>query len=403
MDEPSESSIPRPSADGSSAENSAGETPEALGWPVKIGVWLVWLSVGLPVSAVLFLGVPAFGALLVLVFLSQAGVPPDQLVGPWLTPEPWFVLGAIGIRVHHRASHRHRLPPREPGAGRRIWVLVGVVGTLGMVAVVGLEVIPRTDLHPAIHYAVVSSALGWWVLSLAYLSGRGFSALAVSVERWALSNRAIQGALVATGPMSMIAVAAVVSTNVIHEVIETVAQESLGSAAPTTGGAGPEQPSDFNQCLLELYGPPDPSQFTKAAIRVNGYGVGVDGEDVAAETALAVCFKGGRRGQSLERYYARSVSNRANTARGRGRRSIDSCDFSWGPGLPGVDSDMEDCLRRQLCALSASDQEALRLNLLGYTDSEVADDLELTKSAAQKRVRRSRQRFVRRAREACGD
>lgn len=391
--------------------------PESPEWPAKLGMWLLWLCVGLPASTLVFLGIPAFLALLALASLAEGGLEPERLAGPWLSLGPWLALGALGVLVNHRASHHHRRPPRDTRTGRRVWLVIGLTTNLGALILIGLELTPETQLHPEIHYVGLSLGIAWWVLSLAYLSGRVVSALAAPVERWAVRSQAVSGGLTATGPMTAIALVAVVGSNIAHEGIENSlgAKSLTSSSSPASGMPGMPAPRwSFNRCIEELYQDRlgKASSYAYEVRRVQrSFRSGLDAHSIASDAAIRVCLKVEKDrkqmwSKELYSYYRSAVTRGAQNEIRKGRRiDFRSCRVNWDPQDP-LSPILEDelthrCLHEQLCAMKAEDRAVLMPFLLGSKAREIAKELGTTTAKVQNQLKGSKRRFKQRAIEAC--
>lgn len=408
---------PQPPHDGPPPSSGSRPTePAKLPWPGNVGLWLLWLSIALPASALVFIGLPCFGAILALFILENAGVSPGSLGGPWASPILWPALGLTSVGVHAYATVHHRRPKRELRSGRRLWFLLGTAIHLAAFVVAGLESAPGTDLAPVVHYATISAALAWWVLTLAYLTGRLASVFVAPVERWAIRSQGVRGALAATGPMSLVVVVSVVGSNVAHEIVEGelggsrgsltsgLADTSLGRQLSDGAHSGASGSSEgFDECLEAIYGTPPPTLFEAVAESTGPNYSNVDGERTAAETALAVCFQGGWTGEILERRYRDAARKRANDLGLRGNLSkFDDCE-SWGPGIPSAPPELADCLGQQLCQLPRGQQTPLRLFLRGQPMDEIAERLNVGESTAHRRVGRARDELWRLAEQHCSN
>ncbi len=125
---------------------NVSSAPTSLPPGVRLGVWLLWLCFGLPASSIVFLGIPAMLAWFAVGMLDKVGVPLEV----WTELEPWVALLMLATMVNHRASFTHR---RAIESGERssfvvLWVAGGGLAVLTWAGLLGLELVPRTEVLP---------------------------------------------------------------------------------------------------------------------------------------------------------------------------------------------------------------------------------------------------------------
>lgn len=165
------------------------------------------------------------------------------------------------------------------------------------------------------------------------------------------------------------------------------------------GGGGGLPPE--GRCLEAMVKPPPlPTLIERGERYVKSRGRWHDAEDVARDTALAVCEKKPeKRGEDLRRYYfgalKRNIKHLARKHNTRNRCDIremirqrsESKDV-W----PEVDATLD--VRSHLCLLDASDRSVIELHLKGIDGKTAALRLGISPSAYRKRLSRAHDRLA---------
>ncbi|PRQ00534.1 RNA polymerase sigma factor [Enhygromyxa salina] len=393
---------------------------------LRLSMSLLWLLFGLPASALLFLGIPGLFARIGVDRLEHAEVP----IEVWSELEPWIALAVLMAVVNARSAfaHRRQLPSDEQRQfRRRAWFVLGGINFVAWRGLLALELVPRTELNPLLHYFALSGLMVWGSASLAWISGRALSFVFAPVERYAMRTPALRGGLVTAGPLSLVAVVAVTGTALELDADElgddlrvlvadnfedewSVGEDgpevirgalgpgSTGTSAGSNRPPPPDPPDDwFSRCIEILYrGPPQPPLYQRGVTLAQSYTF-IDAESAAADAALSVCTRQ-KPPRELSSYYTKVVINEARDQY-RKQRRFGQCRVPSHEhiGLPPGEAP-EDCLLDKLCQLSTErpqDYEVLVLELTGHDDREIARHLGIKRDAAKKR----RQRAERRMRE----
>jgi DNA-directed RNA polymerase specialized sigma24 family protein len=397
------------------ADRPTDPSPPRIPLGTRFGIWLLWLCLGLPASASVFLGVPLLLTLFALNMLEHADVPLEV----WSELEPWVALLFLAGVINWWASFRHRALGQAPGQGdrsgvaRQQWLLLGrIIGGVWLV-LFALERLPRTELNPVLHYWALSAVIAWSSLTLAWFSGRVLSLGLAPLERRALASGPLRGSLATAGPMAALSLVAVGTATLNLDVDEAVEDSraliegsfkddwSIGGAGAGGGRSrGSSRPSPsrwFDECIERIY---RERLFEKGVRNVRHYS-GIDAESIAAEAAIRVCSNSAP--ENLERYYLRAVTNGANSAHTRNRR-LGTCTFSPGAGfeIPSGET-RDDCVHEQLCKLPEDDRDVLLHYLMGETAPELARREDIPLATAEKRRTRAKQRLMTEARRECFD
>jgi DNA-directed RNA polymerase specialized sigma24 family protein len=392
-----------------SRPSEAGPPHISLG--TRLGIWLLWLCVGLPASATVFLGMPLLLALIALEQLERAHVPLEV----WSELEPWVALLLLTSFVNWWASFRHRALDRDrSGLARQQWLLLGGIIAAAWLGLLSIERMPRSELNPVLHYWALSAMIAWSSLTLAWVSGRVVSFALAPLERRALVSGPLRGSLATAGPLTALSWVAVGGATLsldadravddARALIESSVKDdwSIGASGGATGGSSRsssrQQPSTwFSECIDRIY---RESLWNKGVRSIQSYR-GLDAESIAADAAIRVCSHSAP--EDLERYYLRAVRNAANSEHRRNQRLFE-CMVSPGPGLEIPSGETrEDCVHAQLCKLPSDDQDVLRNYFLGETAPELALREGIALATAEKRRTRAKQRLVVEARRECFD
>ncbi len=392
---------------------------------LRLGMSLLWLVFGLPISGLLFLGLPGVFARIGVERLEHADVP----IEVWSELEPWIALMVVMAAVNGWSSFAHRRPrlaDEQRQRRLRAWFILGGLNFVAWRGLLALELVPRTQLNPILHYLALSGLLVWASSTLAWLSGRGLSFVFAPVERYAMRSPALRGGLATAGPLSLVGALAVTGTVVELEADEIsddlrvlVANNfkdewsvkddgpefirgalGAGSGGASTGSRRPMPPGPpddwFSRCIEIIYRePPRPYLYNRGVTWAQNYAI-LDAESVAADAALKVCSRN-EAPNHLPSYYRRAVENTARTAFRKERRRFGQCQAPSHEriGIPPGEA-AEDCLLEKLCELSEQrprDYEVLMLTLTGHDDREIALHLGIERDAAKKRRQRAEERM----------
>lgn len=390
--------------------------PANLSRGSSVSIWVLWLLIGLPASALVFVLVPGYIALHASEWLEAAEVPLEA----WTELEPWIGLALLAAAVHHQASFRHRRPAMSEGSRTTVgqmWLTAGGLATLAWLGLLGLENLPQTKILPELHYIALSSTMVWLGLSLAWLSGCGVSLILVGVERRAAVSQGFRGGLYTAAPATVLLVAVAggslgLDANERVDEARTLIEDSFEDDWSVLADAGSERPralspapsktraERFNACIEQLYKNGKGSIYWRGVKAIRGY-PHVDGESVASETAISVCSRP-EPPEDLRSYYLKSVKNRARTDYSRTKR-FGTCSFELRDReyrMPTGET-MEDCVYEQLCKLDDPDRHLMFGLLDGLTASEFAERERISQEAAQKRRTRAKRRFISVVRREC--
>jgi hypothetical protein len=404
--------IDDPAQRGSLMQTADRPTHARIPLGTRLGIWLLWLCLGLPASAMFFLGVPVLLALFALEQLEEAGVPMEV----WSELEPWAALLVLTGVINWWASFRHRALDRDrSGIALQQWLLLGGLSAAAWLGLFGIERIPRSELNPVLHYLALSAVVAWSSLTLAWWSGRALSLGFAAVERRAVVSGPLRGSLATAGPLTALGLVAAGTAAVAIDderiidgtraLVEGTFKDewSIGEGGGGSGGSGRSRggpgapPLWFDECLSQIYAG-DPSWWQQGVWRVDRY-IGIDAESIAADAAIDVCMT--NKPRDLKRYYFAAVQNGANSDYRR-RRRLSECVRSPTDDFL-LDKTRTDCVYELLCKLEKSDQDVLTHLLLGGTAQELADLEHIQLAAAEKRRTRARKTLAKRAREECAN
>lgn len=390
----------------------------------RVGIWLLWLCFGLPASALAFLLLPGYLAIHAVELLEQAGIPLEA----WTELEPWLGLTLLAACVNHRASFRHRRALLAADSRRKLgyaWLGTGALLGLGWVGLLGLENVPETTILPQLHYLALSGAMVWTGLSLAWLSGRVVSLVLFVAERRALDSAQLRGGLSTAGPLSAVALVAIVGSSVgldrvdgtramqtvvadtfknerslVRELLSGAGSSSSGSSSVAPPSKPKRRPELLAGCIEDLFAGGKRSIYWQGVRKISGFDR-LDPESIASDTALKVCSRP-KRPEELRSYFLESVYKNALTENTR-EKKFGACNIYLDDGhrVPDLEI-LESCLYEQLCRLPDADHNALVSVLRGETAKEfAARGGAVSTGAAKKKRQRAKKRYFERVSQEC--